>query len=262
MEKIQKIHTVILTTDAGRVPSGITVRQHDYGTNTVCAEIADQDDLSAYAGRTFMIFRHGGSVTEEYACQIDKNKVSITLPDAVVSDRGFFVAEIHFYDENGVNRASASTFSFNVFPDIDPNESEAAADGAETLYERIAEYCAAKIDEIGSMRFSIVGGNLTVTFSNDTAYDLGTVKGRDAVTEKGNITLYSNLWNNATNSYVFTLSGLGTNGTVFFKPATAADKTKLENADCFITSSGETVTAIAETVPDSDITLEYALIGG
>lgn len=262
MENIQIIHKIPLTMRAVRVTSGITVRQHDYGTNTLCAEITDADDLSAYKDRTFIIFRHGSDVTTEYACEVSGNKVSVPLPNAVVSVRGFWLAEIHFYEEGEPDRASASTFSFNVVPDIDPSDSAETEENVETLYSRIEEYCKGKIDELGAMRFSIVGGNLTVTFSDSTSYDLGAVKGRDAVTQKGTVTLYSNLWNAQSSSYTIPITGLGENGTVFFKPHTASDKTKLENADCFITSSGPTVTAVAETVPQDDITLEYVLIGG
>ena len=260
---MEKIHTVKLTSRAERVPSGITVRRNDYGTDIICAEITDISDLSEYRDRTFMIFKHGGTVTEEYACEVDKNKVSIRLPDAVVSTRGFWLSEIHFYEASDqIGRFSTSTFSFNVIPDIDPSESTAAQDEAETLYSRIAEYCAAKINELGSIRFSIVGGRLTVMFSDDTVYDLGIVKGQDAVTANGTVTLYSNLWNSSTNSYVFSLPGLGQNGTAFFKPLTLSDKTKLETADCFITVSGTTVTVAAENIPENDIALEYVLIGG
>lgn len=263
MEKLQKYHTVKLTANAKRIPSGIAIRQHDYGTDTLCAEITDTADLSACKNRTFMIFRHGGTVTDEYACDISGNTVFLKVPNAVVSVCGFWLAEIHFYDEQDPNRrASSSTFTFNVVPDIDPSDSASADESVETLYSKIAEYCAEKIDELGAMRFSVVGGNLTVTFADDTTYDLGSVKGQDAVTHKGTVTLQCNLWNPLSNTYTFPLPGLGENGTVFFKPHTAADKTLLENADCFITSSGVTVTAVAETVPQDDITLEYVLIGG
>ncbi len=260
---MERIHTVRLSSRAERVPSGITVRRNDFGADVICAEISDIADLSEYKDRTFMIFKHGGTVTEEYACEVDKNKVSIRLPDAVVSMSGFFLAEIHFYEATDQPvRFSTSTFSFNVMPDIDPSDSSEAEEAAETLYSKIAQYCAAKINEIGAMRFSIVDGHLTVMFSDSTTYDLGVVKGRDAVTQKGTVTLYSGSWDVLTNTYTLSLSGIGQNGTAFFKPYTLPDKTALEDADCFITVIDGVITVIAETVPNCDITLEYVLIGG
>ena len=260
---MERIHTVRLSSRAERLPSGITVRRNDFGSDVICAEITDVSDLSEYRDRTFMIFKHGSTVTEEYACEVDKNKVSIRLPDAVVSKCGFFLAEIHFYEPTEQpGRFSTSAFSFNVMPDIDPSDSSEAEEAAETLYSKIAEYCAAKIDEIGSMRFSVVGGHLTVMFSDSTVYDLGVVKGQDAVTQKGTVTLYSGSWDSVNRTYTLSLSGAGQDGTAFFKPSSVSDKTALENADCFITVINGVITVIAGTVPDSDITLEYALIGG
>ena len=263
MERIKKIHNISLSTDAEYFAGEISIRQHDYGTNTVRVQITDQPDLLGYENRVFIIFRKGSTVTEEYACETDKNTVSFEVPNAVISDAGYWCAEIRFYGEDGsAQRASSAIFSFNVMPDIEPFDGQIPAEQVQTLYERIAEYCRAKLDEIASTRFSIVDGRLTVVFSGGESYDLGLVKGRDAVTGTGSVTLYSELWDDSNNSYTFTLAGLGTDGSVFFKPATLTDKTLLEDADCFIVSSGTAVTVTAANLPEDDITLEYVLIGG
>ncbi|MBQ3870722.1 MAG: hypothetical protein II777_09260 [Clostridia bacterium] len=263
MEKINKNHLLKLSTDAMRTATDIVIRRHDYGTNTIRAEITDIPDLSDYENRVFMIFRKGSTVTEEYACETDKNTVVLKLPNAVVSEPGFWCAEIHFYaDDGGVNRASSSGFSFSVIPDIDPSDGTEAEEQVQTLYSKIADFCRDKISEIGSIRFSIIDGHLTVIFADETAVDLGNVKGRDAVTQKGTVTLYSSMWDTTDNTYSFTLQGLCENGTALFKPATLTDKHRLEEADCFITTNGAAVTVAAENLPDGDITLEYVLTGG
>lgn len=82
------------------------------------------------------------------------------------------------------------------------------------------------------------------------------------VKETGSATLASASWNTSAKTYALTLSSLGADDIVLFTPASRADKTALDSANCVVTVSGSVVTFAATTVPTANIALNYSIIGG
>lgn len=105
-------------------------------------------------------------------------------------------------------------------------------------------------------------GDLKIKIGNgSTKYSLLKYIGV-GVKEKDSTTLAKASWNTTAKTYTLTLSGLGEEDIVLFTPATRADKTAIDGANCVVTVSGSVVTFSATTVPTADIALNYAVIGG
>jgi len=84
-----------------------------------------------------------------------------------------------------------------------------------------------------------------------------------ALGRSGTYTLAVSDWRGS-GPYTFNdnFSYLGNNDAIFFSPSTATDKTNMEDANIFISSSGIMVSFRAETKPTADITLEYFIVKG
>lgn len=78
----------------------------------------------------------------------------------------------------------------------------------------------------------------------------------------GTVTLAAAGWDADNNSYTFIVNELGDTDAIFFKPSDLDDKGALDEADCFITNNGQTVTFYAATIPTSDINLTYFVSRG
>ncbi len=76
----------------------------------------------------------------------------------------------------------------------------------------------------------------------------------------GSISIYTSNW--ADNSYSRSISGMGKNDAVFFSPSSAADKAALDEANCFVSASGNTVTFTVQNVPTVTVYLNYFIVRG
>lgn len=78
--------------------------------------------------------------------------------------------------------------------------------------------------------------------------------------KSGTLTLSSGDFTN--NQAQKTIADMGADDAIFFTPSTASDKTKIQDAEMFVSSSGNVVTFTVETVPSSTINLKFFVSRG
>ena len=76
----------------------------------------------------------------------------------------------------------------------------------------------------------------------------------------GQVVLLATNWTD--NDYTLQLAQLGANDAVFFTPATADDRTALENANITLSTDNSVVTFMAEAAPTTDVTIDYFISRG
>ena len=97
-------------------------------------------------------------------------------------------------------------------------------------------------------------------FSTYANYFDALVPASKAFGVSGTLTIAKANWSSKT--YTATIADMGANDGIFFTPSTATDKANMEDANIFISTSGNTVTFTAETTPTTEINLKYFIARG